>query len=740
MKLSNGYILGSLGKIVENIKENFEQSILFGFLSGDSVVNDAIDESAVVNMPKLVKEKLGKKSKKGREKTLVGRKPLKRAQERVGAVDAADLPKSFGYVFGGAVRESKIVALVNGIWSNLCNTQASLIGALLLLTSISSFAVSLIKHIVKVAGDADTFSLNLSLVMFVVAIFLVGAGNKSIYELFTQSLIGSEFMKNVMGIRIVEENAKDDREYTTSSSPRTFVVILFCLIICGVSLWAGLERIVAVSLIVAFVVAVLKMPEAGIVILLTAFPWIGMLDHSERWLAVISSLIMVSWLLKLFVGKRVFTVRFVDVTVGVFLLTYMLSGVVAKGSAEEASASVCYFIVGLLYFPISGLIRSGEWVNRCMRAYTVGTLIVSFTGLTQFIVRNIFLGGDIVFGITAVFSSNHSLCAYLLVGVFIGLFNLSVKDDHEFGISFKISLALNLICIVLAGSKTAYVALLVALFVYLLIQKTKVIAFVLLLTPALVVVWFMLPDAVTSHVGVLLQSTDLELRSKMYIWNCIVDRTQDHLLFGIGTGVTSLKAVWSDCEAYLPATFQFYSLYISVVVQVGVVGFVWFVSFLISAVQRGFSVVANSGKDTYFRSLSASAVTAMISLLTFGMGNSLWHDVSLFLLFFFIVAMLRCTKEVYVRETSFENEGEILDIDISTQRKRPKENKLLIAVLRVVAKAMKKTKKKKSAVRTKNTAASADSDSDLEKTDTGMEKVQIKEVDLCEEESEWLRK
>ena len=45
-----------------------------------------------------------------------------------------------------------------------------------------------------------------------------------------------------------------------------------------------------------------------------------------------------------------------------------------------------------------------------------------------------------------------------------------------------------------------------------------------------------------------------------------------------------------------------------------------------------------------------------------------------------------------------------------------------------------------SAVRTKNTVASADSDGDLEKTDTGMEKVQIKEVDLCEEESEWLRK
>ena len=66
MKLSNGYILGSLGKMVENIKDNFEQSILFCFLRGDSVVNDAIDDSAVVNMPKLVKEKLGKKSKKGR--------------------------------------------------------------------------------------------------------------------------------------------------------------------------------------------------------------------------------------------------------------------------------------------------------------------------------------------------------------------------------------------------------------------------------------------------------------------------------------------------------------------------------------------------------------------------------------------------------------------------------------------------------------------------------------------------
>ena len=739
MKLSNGYILGSLGKIATNIKEKFKESAFLGFVCGKSAVNDAIDDSAVVNLPGHIKDKLSKKEKKPKEKVLAGRAPLKRAQERVGAVDAADLPKNFAYVFGGAVRESKLMALINGLWSGICNTQASLVGALLLLTSISSFAVSLIKHILKISTDADTFSLYLSIVMFVVAVFLVSAGAKSIYELFTQSLLGSEFMKNIMGVRVVEENTDEENEKKVASSPRTFVVILFCLIICGLSLWVGLERIVAASVVLALVVAILKMPESGIMMLLTAFPWIGLLENGTLILCAVSLLILFSWIFKIFVGKRVYNIRLIDIAVGMFLVLYLFAGILGKVTQDEMHTSVCRVVIATLYFPMSGLIRSSEWINRSMRAYTVGTLLVSVTGIAQFLVNNIFSTDNIAFGITSVFNNNHSLCAYLLVGIFVGIFNVAEKKDQEFSISYKASLVLNLLCLILAGSKTAYLAFIIAFLIYLLIQKPKIVAIALFCVPFIIVIWTMMPDAVNGYLDILLESTDVELRSKLYIWNRVLDAASEHLMFGIGTGISSLESVWSDCYEYLPDSLQFYNLYVSVIVQTGLIGLALLLVFIVSAVQRGFSVIAGTEHGTYFKNLSACSVCAMLSLLAFGMGNSLWQDTSLLLLFFFIVALVRCVKFVYVREFVTYEDQEILDIDVSTQRKVNKESKLLVAVLRCIAKIVKRVKKKyKSAKSRKKIDQKVDEG--LSVTENGEETVQISEVDLCEEESLWQRK
>jgi len=111
----------------------------------------------------------------------------------------------------------------------------------------------------------------------------------------------------------------------------------------------------------------------------------------------------------------------------------------------------------------------------------------------------------------------------------------------------------------------------------------------------------------------------------------------------------------------------------------------------------------------------------------------------LLLLFFFIVALVRCVKFVYVREFVTYEDQEILDIDVSTQRKVNKESKLLVAVLRCIAKIVKRVKKKyKSAKSRKKIDQKVDEG--LSVTENGEETVQISEVDLCEEESLWQRK
>lgn len=725
--MSRGYILGSLTKLAVTVKDKLEESALWRFMHEDSALGDAVNESAIINSPELIKNKFSKNKNKRKEKTLAGRKPLKRAQERVGAIDASDLPKRFGYVFGGAVRESKVIAFFDTLWSRICDMPASLVGAMLLLTSISSFAVSLIEHIIKISVDYDTFTMCFSAVMFLIALLLLGSGTKSIYEIFSQSLFGSLFLKDVMGARFVSGSDNDERHKKSAASPNAFLVILLCLVICAISLWAGFVKVLLACLVISLVVAILKMPESGIILLLVAFPWAAMLENGIMVLAAVSVLITFSWIMKLAVGKRVYSVRLIDIVVGAFLVYYLLAGVWGGNGSYEIQRSVCYLLVGMLYFPISSLIRSTEWINRSMRAYVVGTIVVSFIGITQFIVRNISAGGKIIFGITSVMGGNQSLSAYLIVGIFIGI--IVGKNTPKTGISFKISLIMNLVCLALAGSRTAYLAFAVAILIYLLMRKSGIVGALAFSLPFVIAIWIMMPETIRSSVGVLLENTDVGIRSKMFVWSNVLEHTKDYIWLGIGTGESALKALWSDCLEYLPRSLQFYNLYITTVVQTGIVGLVLLLVFVILALQRGFFILHESEKDSYFNKMSACIVSAFISLLVFGFGNSLWQDASLYVLFFVVVAWVRCSKEIYASEGVDTREAQELDIDLSTKRKKYKQSKEPLDVAKLFTSTAKKITKKQTKT-----------NEEISITKNNSNEVVIQNIDLCEEESAWQRK
>ena len=126
--------------------------------------------------------------------------------------------------------------------------------------------------------------------------------------------------------------------------------------------------------------------------------------------------------------------------------------------------------------------------------------------------------------------------------------------------------------------------------------------------------------------------------------------------------------------------------------------------------------------------------------MVLGMGYSLWQDTASLLIFYFVIAIVRCVKEVYIRESEPYEDRECLDIDISVQRSVKKESKLLLAVLRLAAKIIRTAKKKLKAVKATQNAVPEKSSREISDTDDGSEKVTVEEFDLYEEEASWQRK
>ena len=282
--MSKGKIQNFLSNALKNVYEKFTESATYRFICAKGSVNKKIGESALATLPETLKEQRDKKYQKLKRGTAPkGRKPLKREGERVGVVDASDIPKGIRYRISGAVVGSKTAMILDRVWKYVCGVQASLAGALMILVSIMSFAVSLIKHVMKTATDSDTFGLVFSFVMFIVAVLLVSANTKTLYEVFAESAFGSEFLMNVMGKRLLDSDF--DRQGAgiakESTPPHTLWIILFCMVICVLSVSVGIVNIMLSFLILFLLAAIFKMPESGVIMLLAAFPITSLFEHGD---------------------------------------------------------------------------------------------------------------------------------------------------------------------------------------------------------------------------------------------------------------------------------------------------------------------------------------------------------------------------------------------------------------------------------------------------------------------------
>jgi Ca2+/Na+ antiporter len=131
-------------------------------------------------------------------------------------------------------------------------------------------------------------------------------------------------------------------------------------------------------------------------------------------------------------------------------------------------------------------------------------------------------------------------------------------------------------------------------------------------------------------------------------------------------------------------------LYITAILQLGVAGITVLVVMLVLALQKGFAVLMQTKKGTYFRKASALSLTALIALLVFGLGDSLFYSVQLFLLLLLCVGFVRIVFSIYTVQLMAKEEDAGLDIDLDTERKVKSDNKLLINLCELAVKLVKK--------------------------------------------------
>ena len=208
--------------------------------------------------------------------------------------------------------------------------------------------------------------------------------------------------------------ARDYEIYSARAkqAPSGVSIILGMLLgLCG--LFTATHTVIGIFLSLLAAVAILRMPEVGVVILLLIFPFV----RSEI-LFLAASLSLVSYVFKVLQLKRTLKFTYSDFWVLLLALCVLFGGIVSPGGSTGLSYAL-YMCVGILCLFLSkNLMRSFEWIKRCFM-----TCILSLTLTCLYSVVSIITAGEhgiirsviacAVTGVSSVFQTNAQFAVYI---------------------------------------------------------------------------------------------------------------------------------------------------------------------------------------------------------------------------------------------------------------------------------------------------------------------------------------
>lgn len=351
------------------------------------------------------------------------------------------------------------------------------------------------------------------------------------------------------------------------------------------------ELTLAVSLVLAVVavVAVMRDPKRGLLLMLTLIP----LDVAGR---IITKPVTVTWfhlallvtLVSLVVAWRKGTVQIPDtvspvsIGVGVLVFAALWSLPFSLAPAATAVAAVRLAFQGLLYLAFVLLITNEGMARRVVVVLAVTAVLSSILAVAQFVwpgigigsVDSFAVGADIVVRSGAFFDDPNFLGAFLSVAVLAGL-GMAVHASRPRGATvWLLTAVVGAVGIVLTFSRTAWVGVLAgAIVVVLAAPRKRRTALLVVSVFVAVLVVAIAPDAVTSRFRSITDvESDPSVRTRYVMLESTREMIGDYWLFGTGLAAYDKAYPRYQQSDAMPGITKPHELPLAIWAEMGIVG------------------------------------------------------------------------------------------------------------------------------------------------------------------------
>lgn len=493
-----------------------------------------------------------------------------------------------------------------------------------------------------------------------------------------QTLVGSV----VMGYLLIDFFGFDEEKFKSDEgrfggyySIAFLVGALFGLLSYFISPTVFLE-IAAVLVIFALI---MTFPEIGMMLTLCALPFTGVLENPSLVIMMLVIFVFVGFAFKFIRGKRVIHFEVIDIFVAMLGFLMLFGGIASAGKLESFKSALLYCGFITSYFFIVNMLRKKQWIYRCIKLIIFSTSIIAAIGIFQqnatavnpsWVDTSMF--ANLGTRVTSLFDNPNMLSIYLVIVFPFVLSAIASANSHKERLLYALCAFLIALCTLFTWSRGAWLGIIVATAVFLVVYNIKNIWLLALALLSMPIWTLLLPQSVISRATSIGTFTDSSSVYRVYTWRGVFDMIRDHFFTGIGVGESAFSEVY-PIYAYsgTETVMHSHNLFIELVVQLGIVGLLVFLAVLFLYFQKCFGAVNQKKTDPKTRCVIVAGLSSIVGALTMGLTDHIWYNYRVFFLFWAVIALtcalirandgaLEKDKIKTVNSNQFAN----LDIDI----------------------------------------------------------------------------
>ena len=354
-------------------------------------------------------------------------------------------------------------------------------------------------------------------------------------------------------------------------------------------------------------------PEFGIVSLCFLMPF-----DSTMTLVAEVGIVILSFIMKLILGKRTVRLEAVDMAALMFALMMFVGGVFSVSRSSSLKPMLVYLCFMSVYFLIVSLMRSDEWLGRCIiAAVCAGALVAAYgifqyaTGIigfsTQWLDSEMF--EDISGRAISTLENPNVLGEYLImiIPMAASLFLCRYPDMRKKLLPFA-AFACMCLCLVFTWSRGAWLGMIAGAVVFCLIWNKRCLHLFWVALLSLPFLPTILPDNILARITSIGNVADTSTAYRLNIWLGAIKMLPDRIFSGIGIGNGAWKLVYPHYALTGMTEAQHsHSLYFQIWIELGALALVIFIAFIVMLFMSNF---------TMYKSLSEAGDSLILRIYT----------------------------------------------------------------------------------------------------------------------------